>query len=284
MKKVNKRISALVSLMLVVTMLFGTSSVWAKGNNNITTLEGLREYLVQLYPSQENVDIIDKYVNIFSNDSMFLKEYSESPNTALENVKSVIMDELSPQIMPSWYEGGIYGTNTPLIQQSTSYYCGVASALQVISSYGEEGGIAGSSYDDKQVNLAKDMGGVGTNGAIVYQVRNAINLYVGYRETYKDLDCTNIEIDSLELKIIQSLRVDAPVILHSIPKYLTSYYPSSADTGHYIVVKAYNPNTHMVLLSDCNYNNQYYGEFLVPLQQVYNSVHSERGRHIIYGG
>lgn len=282
---IRKKLFSIVSTIMALTMLLSFVGVFAEEQNIDESIVALNEAtgeLNNIYNSILEQEAIQECYNIFVSDPEYKRHFNENAQEAIDNYRSVAVDFVDGISFPYWYYGGVYGADVPLIKQSTSYYCGPASALQTLYALGFQGNVSGSTDSSKQATIASKAS-TNSSGTIVANLTNAINYYTGSSPKYTYMKCTNIGKDTLGLRILQSLRADNPVIMHCVTDSL-GYY-SGHKTGLYIAIKAYNPTTQKLILSDCNNNSSYHGEFTVSLDEVYNSLQVKSGysdRYIIY--
>ncbi|MBR6922029.1 MAG: hypothetical protein IKH51_07525 [Clostridia bacterium] len=169
------------------------------------------------------------------------------------------------------------GLDVPLIQQ-TAHKCGPTSTLQLIYYFGTESAVYGSTYSEKidTIYANEEDDDYLYNGVIVSMVRNELNKPIySAPNNYNYYNATNTNpsietLDELTQFISNSLNNNCPVILHAMPSKLSSYYPSSATSGHYICLIGINGSK--AILRDCNNNNSYFGEFIVELSEVFNAT------------
>lgn len=87
----KRKFSITLSLLLILSMLFGGISVFA---NEIipkdNKLKELQLELLQNCSNQEEIETVNKYIEIYKNDPMFSKHYEETPNEAISMVKNMI--------------------------------------------------------------------------------------------------------------------------------------------------------------------------------------------------
>lgn len=236
----------------------------------------------------DDMEIVNKYISIYQDDDQFSKHYAKAPDSAISMVKSVIDSKLDGFAMTYGSDGeGIYRVyGVPILKQNKNNWCGAASTLQVITSYGNDRDIPGSTSNDKQSYLANSELNIGNGSAIVYQIRDTINKYIEPFEGmvyhhYSYVNYTNLSYDDFVEDVWKSLYFNGPLILHAIPKYL-SYYPSTATTGHYITVTGIDIKAGTITVNDCHYDNRYNGVHTIPIREAYNSIHSQRDRYLIY--
>ena len=227
--------------------------------------------------------LVSRIIEAYKYDTeCFHKDYANNPDAAISMVRKVIDDMLAceSQVQPYYFTGNYaWVDGVPTLTQAKYYYCGIASTLQVLVS--KNVSISGSTYAAKQDWLDRNFFHLASgNGAMVYQVRNAINQFANAGYAYAP--ASSMSLTQFKATIRASLAANKPPILHAIPAYL-SYYPSSSTTGHYITVTAINYDTNTITLNDCNYQLQYNGVFTVPIEEAYNAVHTVSGRYIIYG-
>lgn len=186
------------------------------------------------------------------------------------------------------------GLDVPLIQQETSYYCGPASTLQVLRYFGitdsQIAGVGNTAQDRIYTRVKNEDGTAGSTAHFLageLQTRS-YNIYPNdYYRWYKQGNGAGYEvsgsIDSLNTMnnfINNSLSNGCPVIILVIPNELSEYYPSSSGGGHYICLVGYDEVLDKYILRDCNNDNNYFGEFIVAPQSVYDAS-IESGKRII---
>lgn len=245
--------------------------------------------------------VVREFIEVYRNDSMFEMHYREDPKDAIDMVSDVIASFLSSlnEASTRVYDpntGNAYVSGVPTYAQQYRNTCGAASALQVITALG--GSISGSTMQAKENTLISETAcapksistgavvpGINPNGTRddvrVFEVRNLINAHTT-SGSYAYLEMSNRSFSSFQQTLNNSFTLNGPVIFHAIPKYITSYYPSTATTGHYITSIAYETGSGDMGVNDCHYRSQYNGVHTTTLTQMYNSVHSVSGRYIIY--
>lgn len=240
----------------------------------------------------------------YQNDEEFLRE-AKARNITIEQLlkENASITKQVRQIMKknSFNYGGVgarsvgnhennFYVNIPLIQQTEKFYCGQTSALQALYGLGCAANVAGSSYKDKIDNIVKDFKALNNTfedlvnrqeGIMVYMVRDIMNYYSPIMK-YRYLTNKNMTENDFRGRIETSLVYNAAPILHAQTKYL-SYY-GGKESGHYIVVSAYDRTTNKVTLKDCNYTNKYYGEHSVPLTEALDTItkDNKQSRYLIY--
>lgn len=187
-----------------------------------------------------------------------------------------------------------YAINVPEVKQSYNNTCGIASALQVIYSFDLEGRVSGSTFKEKETNIARNLNVTPTPynktpkpGAMVYQVVNTINNYSSSNivSPYGYINCNTLSYDDFIMNIKYSFSLESPVIIHCVPRYLTSYYPSNDKSeGHYIVVESIDTKNGTLILNDCHYNSKYNGIRKVTIREAYKSLTTKNTPRYIIGG
>lgn len=278
----KKLLSGVLVVVLILT--FCSTLIFASENPSEQALEQLGIELKKEFSNEQEKSTITQFIESYKNDNAFSEHYRNSPEDALLMVKNVIESVIHSEKEADtyWFSGNVAGVdNVPVLKQATNYYCGVASALQVIVSKGASSRIPGNDYNEKQVNLDRDYFHIPHNGsAMVYQVRNCINNYTSTQYAYIRGD--TISITQFKAMIHGSLRNNNPPILHAIPKYLP-YYPNTATTGHYITVVGINYDNDTITLNDCNYQPPYNGLFTVSITDAYNAIAATSERYLIHG-
>ena len=169
-----------------------------------------------------------------------------------------------------------FGIDVPCIRQTTDYYCGLASALQIL--YGcNISEIINSNKNihelQSQLSVEVQISGDGAEfNKITSNILNVHNRFAGNPYTNKWNSYTN---NLLTTSIEKGYPVIAHVIIGRLP-----YYRSSAENngaGHYICVFGYDEATGLVAVSDCTCYTQF-GIHMITLDEL--SAACEHG--IIY--
>ena len=174
----------------------------------------------------------------------------------------------------------------PCIRQVKSYYCGPASALQILTALNID--VKGDTSAEEQKTLAKLMGTT-SSGTLVCKVASGLNTYIDSNKYKYSAVKGNINYEEFIDKIKNSLSKNRPVILHAKTKYL-SYYDSK-DRGHYIVVSKVRTvyeegkaEYYLTLVDPypSTKSRPFGGIREVPGIEAYNCVAKVSGRYIIY--
>ena len=257
---------------LIVTLSVGVLTVHANDESKIRN-------------NPEWQEVYEKYLE----DEMFLMHLDDDYESALSMIDTIVKARLRPVT----YAGPMREPNcvVPEIMQCETYYCGPASTLQCIYGFGKESMVAGSGYNAKQRELAKNLGTSEENQTtLVYDIMVELNKYIDETE-YSYIKGNNIgSLDSFKSLVSNSLFNDRPVILHALTDSL-DYYEGNRYK-HYIVVDTYyatalasGPEGFM-RLRDCNYISDYFGTHQVDASQVYGSINrldeNNNPRYLIY--
>ena len=288
MKQIRK-IALIMIFLLIFNSVFGIS-FYADGAllTKEDALNELKNEYVELGLSKFEQDKVDEFIYAYLNDNEFENHYLEKPQEAIKMVRDVIDWYLvlmnTPE--PMWDHGNSWGADgVPVLKQPDySSWCGWASAVQVITSLG--GNVSGRSYVDKMATLARTyVGSADQNTSpYLYQIINGINGAVPQSQSYKYLDGSALSQDTLMTILKGNLQSGRPCILHTIPSYLTSYYPATATTGHYITVEQMRLTNgqYYLQLNDCHWRTEYNGRHTVTLEEAFNAIHIPSGMHIVF--
>lgn len=283
------RFKKIFSLLVAVVMVACLGSGVFAGEFEVTSMARALNALEESYAVQnldeEQLARVDAFIQIYANDTTFFAEsFAKNPQAAISMVKDVIdgflLMDAEEKLQPAWMGNNIFGVNgVPTLKQATPVWCGIASTLQVITALGNA--VPGANYAEKQHYLAaNDFNVSESTSVIVDEIKTVINKYTS--EGYAWVKCTNMDIGMFKSLLRGSLMNDYPPILHAKPNYLTSYYPSSQTSGHFITVEEMNYNDNTMTLNDCNYKDAYNGIHKVSINEAYNSIHSVAGRYLIY--
>ena len=285
-----KRITSLfLALMILLSTIPYVMAIDYTGEDEIknsetdVALNALTQEYAAIYGDSEEWNTAQKYIDCYRNDPIFELHYSSDPVDAIEMVRTVVNGAISQisAIQPLGTLAASYSVDgVPNYTQSLTYSCGTASALQVIIQQGGGGSIPGNTFTLKEEELIDEIG-LGEEGAYVSDVRNLINKYTS-KHTYTYIKCTTLSEGEVQNLIRSSFRNDCPVILHAIKGYL-DYYPSTDMKGHYIVGTAWYPPSNEFVVNDCNYKPEYGGVRTTSMTSVYNCLHMQSERYLIYG-
>lgn len=168
-------------------------------------------------------------------------------------------------------------TNIPLIQQTKKYNCGPTAALQVLYGMACQSQVAGQTDAEKIAQLERDSG-TDASGTIVYKLTNTLNKYT-QRTNYRYILGSGMTKEDFHKKLETSLFYDYAPILHARTQYLLYY--KGHKSGHYIAVCEVDNSAGTVRLKDCNYNNDFFGQHNVTLDEAYESINVESSRYLI---
>lgn len=164
--------------------------------------------------------------------------------------------------------------NVPLIQQSTSWYCGPA-CMEMVLEYL-------TTTDYTQYGIASDIGLTG-DGAYVGQIVSYLNSKLG-SGSYQ---YTTISQSSFANSLTYSINNNKPVICLVVPDALPNY-GNSGNGGHYIVVKGYyvafsgNNSTTVCMYNDPHHNDAYFGTYSCNISEMVEALsdHPQGGWYI----
>ncbi len=168
--------------------------------------------------------------------------------------------------------------NVKLIQQTTSKNCGPTAALQVLYGMGRQGDVSGSTDAEKINTLMKDCN-TDDSGTYVGNLVNCLNKYSTLAK-YRYTEGKTMTSSTFQAKLETSLFYNIAPILHAKTQYLPYY--GGHSSGHYIAVSEVDRTTGNIRLSDCNWNNKYFGIHVENVEKVYQSIAAESGRYLIY--
>lgn len=231
----------------------------------------------------QNYDSIYKMVQSdFMSKSEFQRDYKENPQKALEKVRAKADWLYNMQFKKhSSKSTSAYGDDQivigrdsfPRFKQSTSYYCGPASALTALYFQGTANRVEGRGYDEKQDTLAREAR-TDRSGTLVYRLTDTINRYSRSRYFY-DTKLSVKEIDDL---IYDSLKNGNAPILHALMEKMPYYRGRSG--GHYVTIIYYDwrtpPHQNGLDVMDNNYDDRYFGVNSIALEDVYDMLWSDR--------
>jgi hypothetical protein len=289
MKNLSKRLIRIISVAVIVvafTTVVNASNITATILSADGALTALENELIFNAQTAYETELISEIIDIYRTDEMFELHFNSNSTDAINMVRSVICSFLSQSNMASIQSylptaDYYFAPNVPTYSQSQTNSCGAASALQTIISLG--GSVPGNTMTAKEQTLISQTGlGAGTQSSVfVYEVVGLVENYTNADYAY--LEMTSQSSSTLDSILKSSLSLDGPVVFHAIPKYIAGYYPSTATGGHYITAYGYIPaNSGTVNVNDCHYSSSYNGTHSVPFAQMYNSIHSQSGRYIIY--
>lgn len=212
-------------------------------------------------------------------DPMFQLHYKENPEGALEMIDIIVEQRMNKKPIGNKPMGGTYDEAycyVPNIKQAETYFCGPASVLQALYGFNAGNRVPGNNYDEKQYYLANNMSTNPTDGTYVYKMVDELNKYSSRKYVYVNAGSLS-ETQILDY-ITTSLINDRPAILHAQTKGLKYY--NGKSLGHYITAFGTDRYNKQVALSDCHYNDLYFGVHVVSLSEVKAALPS--GRYLIY--
>lgn len=230
-----------------------------------------------VYAEENNSELFEQLLEERANDTMFIKEMRESPETAYEMINQILEERTSISIKSGSYsEASCY---VPAIMQSETWYCGYATTLQTIYGLGLETTVSGSNNDEKQDTIANAMGSP-SSSAVVYKIKNYLNEKItSSKYIYTEVEDANWSQLSFSNEVAGSLMLNRPVILHA--KTGTLSYYNGKNINHYLSVDYINNYKNTVRIKDCHYNTKYFGSHTVPTSEAFGTVNLP-GRYIIY--
>lgn len=161
--------------------------------------------------------------------------------------------------------------DVPLYQQANSYYCAPA-CVQMVVKY-----LNGALIS--QSTLANNMGTASSGGTYVYRVTQELNNRVGgyqYTGTWEY---------SFSNGLVYSIDKGKPVVCHVMTGSLPNY-PTSVNTGHYIVTTGYyiafsgSTSTSNCRYNDPHFNNNYYGTYTCSIAKMTTAINANAGYYI----
>lgn len=281
----------LAALFLSITVVFCiTSNATASTIQNSfvnaqveAALDSLEQDFKIIYTSVEEISYIEELIDCYRENSVYAEHYARDPENALGMVATVVSSALGSlnAVQPLAADGNVYyAEGVPEYRQSRWNSCGAASALQVIVQQGGADAIAGTTYTEKEETLMKEENLEKNGCVIVEDVRDLINDYIS-GDNYAYIDAGGLSYNTFYTLVMSSLTKDCPIILHAMTQYI-GYYNSN-ELGHYIVGTHLFSLTEQLVVNDCNYADAYTGIHTITMTEAYNSIHSTRGRFLIYG-
>lgn len=191
-------------------------------------------------------------------------------------VKSKAKVDSSQQTVSAGSYADLYYVYVPGHSQVTTYFCGPATGLQTIDTWGSYGNVPGSDSSAKQYTLADDMHTT-TSGTGVYYQRDGMNEYLPLSwystETIKNDSSSRSELRDLCIYDIGNSR---PVVFLTIKNRL-DYYAGTSSSGHYISGSAYydygSLSSDQVGLKDTHYNSTYFGYHVEDFDNVHEALY-----------
>lgn len=168
-------------------------------------------------------------------------------------------------------------TNVPLIQQTEEYNCGPTSALQVLYGMACQDLVKGQT-DKEKIDILMCESGTDKKGTYVYRLTNTLNNYTT-RADYEYILGTSMTEAQFQGKVETSLFYNIAPIIHARTEYL-SYY-NQHQSGHYIAIREVDRTNKTIRLMDCNYNVEYFGNHVVPVNEVFQSISAVSSRYLI---
>ncbi|GHU51972.1 hypothetical protein FACS1894132_00610 [Clostridia bacterium] len=259
MKKTFKKVIALVmATALVATSAFSISSI-----------------------GEDNWDeVYAEVVAYYEEDPQFLLMQEFSPDGAAQ----YLIDETQKRIDISQTSKRTRATTSTTayvtfsnVQQSTTWYCGYASALMAIDGMGYKANVAGTTNAAKQTTLRNlnpwsDYG----DGAFVSELVADLNYYIpSSGKQYGFYAAATMSINTFKSKVYTSLQYNRAPILHASTTNLPYYGDVTLD--HYIAISSIDQQYSTVVLRDPHYNGAYFGNHTVNVPDALSTISSESG-------
>ena len=158
-----------------------------------------------------------------------------------------------------------FGLDAPLIKQTTDYYCGVASTLQVLMGSQANGYTGNFDLRERMDLLRSTTTIIRNNMGYISGIKDALNSIIGagkfeiLEPRYWTATNQTEILGSINETIAKSLQNGSPAITN-VTSGLLHYYPSSGaylSNGHFICIIGYDENTGLLLLSDCIYESHF---------------------------
>lgn len=268
---VNKRILCVITL--VFALIFNGSYIHVAAEEQ--TYEGAIS------------EIMEENRILYLQDPEFYREAEETGLSFEELLRQKAISTYQTRINLEMYGGlSTYGlgnngqnlsANVPLIKQTTTYNCGPTAALQVLYAIGDQGEVPGQT-DAKKIDQLMSDSGTDEDGTIVYKLTNTLNKYTRFADYAYFLGSSMTE-EQFQARVESSLLYDVAPIVHARTEYL-SYYKGH-ESGHYIAIREVDKTNKEIRLMDCNWNDKYFGDHMVPVTEVYKSISEKSSRYLI---
>lgn len=259
MKNLIKKISLTLSMAVVLTTIF----VFPAGAVNT---DDIRSRIIAEYSYDEQFQL-HKSVDI------------DSAAQMIDRLVEIELRRLSYEKMRIDITK-TYSCAVPKIKQTNTYNCGPTSALQALKAAGVGNNVNGSTDSAKIAELSSLMGTSSSNGTLVYKICNGLNDYLSTKP-YVYTAGSSMTLNSFGTNVIYSLNANCAPILHAKTNSLAYY--NGANYGHAITIKSANKATGIVVVSDCHFDDTYYGEHNITMSAAYNSITKEAERYLIHG-
>lgn len=277
----KKNFEIYMSLTLVFFLLLASSNmVFAVDTNCINE--------VDLSLLKENIE--QKVRNQYMNDPQYIMDIQENGQIHGEEMLNRIIDSKLKRILNNSSDIGIqagngrlfYVPNLKNIQQSETWSCGAACILQALYGYGVAGKVSGTTDKEKEYTIIDDAEANG-KGLIVYRVRNVLNKYTDAGYIYERGE--DMTLSEFGYNLVFSIMWDLAPLLHAKTGSLEYY--DGKDLGHYLTVSFISWGSNqtiedaIVTVNDPNWDDKYFGNFDVTLEEAYGTV-NRTGRYVIY--
>lgn len=269
----NKRILCVVTLVIMSVLIINSSYIQVAAEEH-TYEDAISE-------------IMEENRILYLQDPEFYREAEETGLSFEELLRQKAISTYQTRINLEMYGGiSMYGlgnngqnlsANVPLIQQTSKSNCGPTSALQALYAVGDQGEVPGQTNEEKINRLMCDSG-TDDSGTYVYRLTDTLNKYTRFVD-YAYIEGRSMTEEQFQARVESSLLYDVAPIVHARTEYL-SYYKGH-ESGHYIAIREVDKTNKTIRLMDCNKNNEYYGDHVVPVTEVYKSISEKSSRYLI---
>lgn len=163
------------------------------------------------------------------------------------------------------------GVDAPLIKQTTNYWCGYTSVLQLL--YGKNIEVEGNTIHQK-IKYIADLFGT------QYLMANGWTIHVTLNTKFSTLD-PSYSIYNNELNpTYESARnkIQASLAKGWVPFFITDSggvpyrYSLSNDNSHFISIIGYDAASDCVIIANCHYMDSVYGIYAISYDEFYNNL------------
>lgn len=240
----------------------------------------LQELMAYYEASNDDVliDIADEVIGLYQGDQLFEKHFNSDWEDAIGMVKRVIDGQYLYRTgvdypSPLFTVGGVR-----LIQQTQDNNCSAASTLMALSNWGADAAVAGSTDAEKQYTLFYNhFGGIAPS---TDAIAATLESYLTTAFDYAYLPVDDLSVSQFKTYVDTSFNRAGAVIMQTNPSYL-SYYPSTEQTGHYIVMEGLIGDT--AYLCDPHYSSSYFGRHTEPVANCLEAIKHNKNGHYMVG-
>ncbi len=162
------------------------------------------------------------------------------------------------------------GVDVPVIKQTTNFWCGYATILQLLLSKGVC--VSGDSIHEQTKRIIIDTNNELNSSAWQLDFHNYIN-GLTYDNNSFNMSCmirpesgfSDQDKQNLKSRIISSLEKGYPAAC--MVSSAGPPYTEGTGSAHYVCIIGYDANSDRVIISNCHYNNDLNGVFAIPFSQ-----------------